>query len=125
MPIGTFHGALFVFTNDESYAKNMNSKSRAIGIKKSIKMPDQNILKQLSIVDGALVFNTDGELLTFSTILDGCVISKGDSSRGSRFNSSKTFTEYYNHKKKKNYFAISLSEDGDINVFNGRINNKY
>ena len=122
MPAGTFHGALFVFTNDESYANNMNSKSRAIGIKNNIKMQNSQIIKQLSIVDGALVFNTNGELLTFSTILDGCVVSKGDSSRGSRFNSSKTFTEYYNNTKGGKYFAISLSEDGDISVFDGQIN---
>lgn len=123
-----FHGALIVFTDNAKYSRDMCNYMRGIEISNTINLFEimkqgndnvtKKLLKQLNCIDGAILFDQSGNLLSFGIILDGCVQSPGDRSRGSRYNSAKTFTEHYGQiRDNKNYLSIVLSEDGPIDVF--------
>ncbi len=129
------HGAIIIITDDDEYISKMqeldrSTKARYINEKlfNKEKIPKGKnnkfiiSISHLCDIDGAIFFNKNGELESFGTILDGIACSKGDKSRGSRYNSTKTFIESKikeNESKdnKKKYIAIVISEDGPINVF--------
>lgn len=122
------HGALFIFLDDFHKEKVDDLCKHKYGIK--VNNIDDNIItlgtpskgieiiSSLCKIDGALVFDKSGKLLSVSTILDGCVVNDGDIGRGSRFNSTKTFVEYYTtfkgHDNLKCY-GLVISEDGYVN----------
>lgn len=123
------HGALMIFSNDDGYINDMVNKNRGIKVSESYSLfdyfykdssDDEKRIKQLlinvCIIDGAVVFDLEGRLKAYGVILDGLAIQNGDIARGSRYNSTKAFVDYYGKEKsiEKQYFAIVLSEDGDI-----------
>lgn len=97
------HGALLVFIDDEQQEVINNLCQHKRGIKiindphNNIKCPDflEKTLLDICKIDGAVVFDKSGQLLSIGTILDGRVINDGDVGRGSRYNSTKTFVEFY------------------------------
>lgn len=93
------------------------SKNYAINIVDDGNCLNEELLIQLSLIDGALVFDYHGNLKSFATILDGLAIVKCNISRGSRYNSSLTYTSYYHKEFNNNYLAIIVSEDGSVTVF--------
>lgn len=131
------HGAIIVITDDKNYITSMYDYERTIIAQCSLEQKlfykehqtineKDNILELIAAIcdiDGAVFINSDGELEAFGTILDGIVQSKGETSRGSRYNSTKTFIETKideNNKEnhvQNNYLAVVISEDGPINVF--------
>lgn len=132
-----FHGAIVIVTDDEEFISRMNSNYRSINVfdKSNImnlfdiyNSPNNSLIKhkealvKLSHVDGAIVMNPDGCIKSFGTILDGRSVSKGDRSRGSRYNSTKTFIDDYSTHSTSdaNYMGIVMSEDGPINVFSSK-----
>ncbi len=124
------HGALFVFVDQ----KQKRKIDELCSFKRGIKIDNKNSSEKLSLnylcentellfslckIDGALIFDNDGNLLAMGTILDGCALKKGNISRGSRFNSTKTFIDYYTRlKTQKNIQCCGLviSEDQYVNV---------
>ena len=135
-----FHGAIVIFTNDEEFIRHEQEHNRAISYKETDKLNlldipmdeselenEKNYLKKLLFnlcnIDGAIVFNNNGDLCLFGAILDGVSQKPGKIERGSRFNSTKTFVEHYyvaNKDNNKNYLAIVMSEDGPVNVFSSK-----
>lgn len=134
------HGALFVFIDDEQ----QQAINKLCKYKRGIKISENtmtnltnetfvnNHLLDLCKIDGAIVFNKKGQLLSIGTILDGCVISSGNVGRGSRYNSTKTFVEYYSQpqsvwadkkvepkiktKVDLNCIGLVISEDEYVNL---------
>ena len=76
----------------------------------------RQLLVNISNIDGAIIFDLEGHLRAYGLILDGLAVQTGNRARGSRFNSAKTFIDYYGSRKLTGiqYFAFVLSEDGDI-----------
>lgn len=132
----TFHGTILVFTDDDVFVDTMAKHHRAFRSNNSASTPQLNIfnlytdstlstdlatqkgfLKRLCKIDGAVIFDLDGNLLLFGTILDGLSKTKGKRERGSRYNSALTFVNYYSKyyqgKQGKKYLAITMSEDGN------------
>lgn len=123
----SFHGALIVFSDDNEFINRMNRHLRAIKPKKSAKTnlfkcfdkkeeELMGLLVNLSCIDGAVIFNTDGNLALFGTILDGISRHIGLRERGSRYNSAKTFVEYYSEVKNQRCLAIIMSVDHSIEI---------
>ncbi len=133
------HGALLIFLDDLQKEKVDSLCLHKYGIKvdnannKQITLTDSDdnirIISRLCKIDGALVFDKNGTLLSISTILDGCVVNDGDIGRGSRYNSTRTFVDYYvnynNHTGLKCY-GLVISEDGYVNFVkpNDRYNDR-
>jgi len=73
---------------------------------------DENTVKKFSTIDGAILIDEHGVCYSIGAILDGIATDKGDSSRGSRYNSS---IRYYEQRKKgSNIAVIIVSEDGMV-----------
>ena len=71
-------------------------------------------IQQLTSIDGAVLLNKDSICYAIGVILDGIATEKGDSSRGSRYNSAIRYFENFNLK-----FSIAIviiSEDGMIDI---------
>ena len=135
-----FHGAIVIFTDDEEFITHEQEHNRAVSFSESNRInllqlyKDEsehteeiknlrNLLLNLCKIDGAIIFNIEGDLCLFGAILDGVSQSPGKLERGSRFNSTKTFVEHYyvaNKDNNKNYLAIVMSEDGPVNVFSSK-----
>lgn len=124
-----FHGALLVFTDDEEFIKNMYKYDRCWRVTENYKINilddgnclNEELLLQLSLIDGLVVFDNHGNLKSFATILDGLAQITCDISRGSRYNSSLTYTSYYNKEFHNDYLAVIISEDGPVTIFeNGK-----
>lgn len=77
------------------------------------------ILKQFSAMDGAIFLDFDGECHAFGVILDGIVSNAGNNARGSRYNSTKAYTEWVRNKKYPgiDIWGVVKSEDGMIDIF--------
>ena len=80
---------------------------------------NKSVLKQFASVDGAIFLDYNGNCYAFGVILDGVAKYPGNNSRGSRYNSTKTFLEWI--RKKRNYKSAVLgvvkSEDGMVDLF--------
>lgn len=77
---------------------------------------DANSITKLSSIDGAIMVDECGTCYAIGLIFDGMVpASGGDSSRGSRYNSSVRFTEYLKSQGKK-VMTIVVSDDGMVDL---------
>ncbi|MDE2744697.1 MAG: diadenylate cyclase [Chloroflexota bacterium] len=71
---------------------------------------DKEMLKHLTPIDGALLFDPDGVLHGIGMILDGQATTEGDRSRGARYNSA---VRYINaNRGVRTAVAAVVSEDG-------------
>ena len=68
----------------------------------------------LNSIDGAVLIDTSGVVYAYGVILDGIVGSKGNSARGSRYNSAITYHESRGFSKPT--LIIVVSEDGMVDV---------
>jgi hypothetical protein len=77
---------------------------------------DANSITKLSSIDGAIMVDECGICYAIGLIFDGMVPANGgDSSRGSRYNSSVRFTEYLKSQGKK-VMTIVVSDDGMVDL---------
>ncbi|WP_249505673.1 diadenylate cyclase [Fibrobacter sp. HC4] len=77
---------------------------------------NENSITKLSSIDGAVMVDESGICYAIGLIFDGMVpASGGDSSRGSRYNSSVRFTEYLKSQGKK-VMTIVVSDDGMVDL---------
>jgi hypothetical protein len=126
-PLNTkFNGALLIFTDNNKFAQTMYEHKRALKPSNETKISlssadlERELLVNLCNIDGAVVFDQEGNLSSYATILDGLSTNsyKNNIARGSRYNSTITFLKYYKKEKGGNYLAIVISVDGPIEVFN-------
>lgn len=129
----TFHGAIIIVTDDEEFIDRMNRYKRSINVYDNnntlnlFNIYDKNdnslskhkeALIKLTNVDGAIIIDPSGDIKSFGTILDGRAVCNGSRSRGSRYNSTKTFiADYTSSNLNKKYLGVVMSEDGPIDVF--------
>lgn len=67
----------------------------------------------MSSIDGAVICDIDGNCYAIGVILDGKASSKGNISRGARFNSTISYVDSRSEK----VVGFIISEDGDINFY--------
>lgn len=79
------------------------------------------VLEQFTAVDGAVFLDFSGRCHAYGVILDGVVRSEGSSARGSRYNSTKTYTEWARNVQypRATILGVVKSEDGMVDLFNG------
>lgn len=80
---------------------------------------DENNIKKLSTIDGAIFIDEESNCFGFGAILDGIDTKNGNPARGSRYNSSERFYSYYKKKYLDDIKLIVfiLSDDGNYNFF--------
>jgi DNA integrity scanning protein DisA with diadenylate cyclase activity len=71
-----------------------------------------SVLRLVTNIDGAVLIEPSGMCHAIGAILDGLATEKGDSSRGSRYNSA---LRYVNSSKYP-VLAVVVSEDGWIDL---------
>ncbi|WP_276504848.1 hypothetical protein [Terrimonas pollutisoli] len=105
------NGSMLVVVNDAAQeAERLNIQCLPV---KPVSLSEDSVM-QLTSIDGAVLLNTDGTAFAYGVILDGIVGTKGDSSRGSRYNSAITYLEYRGNAKPT--FIIVVSEDGFVDI---------
>jgi len=104
------HGAMIVFLeNAAEEAKRLISANRGTGIKnKAIR--DSNMFYGLTAVDGAVLFDMEGNCQGFGFMLDGEAIVKNRTDRGERYNTAYNYTACKNKAGKK-CMTVTVSED--------------
>jgi hypothetical protein len=103
------YGSILVICSDAE-AESERLKYQSIQVKPFAL--NDTMIEKFSHIDGAIIINEKGICYSISTILDGLATSKGDSSRGSRYNSS---VRYFENRKNSTEIAIVIvSEDGMI-----------
>ena len=103
------HGTMIVIT--ESAAEEAQRlKTQGTPVLPFDLTPD--VLRHLTSIDGAILLNPGGTCYSIGTILDGSATSKGDPSRGARYNSAIRYVE----SSRSPSMAVVISEDGGIDI---------
>jgi DNA integrity scanning protein DisA with diadenylate cyclase activity len=103
------YGSILVICSDAE-AESERLKYQSIQVKPFA--INDTMIEKFSHIDGAIIIDEKGICYSISTILDGLATSKGDSSRGSRYNSS---VRYFENRRNDTEIAIVIvSEDGMI-----------
>lgn len=104
-------GAMLIITNNaEEEAKRF--ARRCISIKPVIL--DEKLLLNLTSIDGGVLINPEGLAFAKGVILDGIAGNKGDSGRGSHYNSAVTYCE--NRANSQATMIVVVSSDGMIDI---------
>lgn len=78
---------------------------------------DNNMLRGVTSIDGAILSDLSGKCLAIGTILDGTFVGPGNVGRGARYNSVRNYVNWYKTRHPDVVcFAVIISEDGMINV---------
>ncbi|MGJ1367611.1 hypothetical protein [Sphingobacterium spiritivorum] len=104
-------GALLIIS-DNAEAEAARLKNQCFPVT-PIKATEE-VLLNLSSIDGGVLIDQDGLIWAYGVILDGIVGEHGNSSRGSRYNSAITYHEY--KSTTDGLMIIIVSEDGSIDV---------
>lgn len=112
-----------------SLTKKLEPKQRSVNIfevKRSLISSTENIqtdneiIKKITSIDGALIISPEGECFAIGAILDGVATVVGDTGRGARYNSLNNYVKwvknYYKIESKGNInaMAVVISEDQTI-----------
>lgn len=107
-------GALIVISpNARSEAKRLKSQCFLVAPKEL----KPSMIKPITSIDGAILMDTDGFCHGLGAILDGMATTKGDTSRGARYNSAIRYVETIS--KLEDYsdcLAIVISEDKMVDI---------
>lgn len=116
------HGAMVVFLeNATEEAKRLISANRGTGIKnKAIR--DNNMFFGLTAVDGAVLFDMEGNCQGFGFMLDGEALVKSRRDRGERYNSAYNYAACKNKAGKK-CMAVVVSDDKIIDYLDSEQKN--
>lgn len=105
------HGTMLIITD------SANEESQRLG-KQSLKIKpiktEKDIIQQITSIDGGILIDRDAKCHAIGVILDGIATNKGDSSRGSRYNSAIRYYEFMG--KKSSTAIVIISEDGMIDI---------
>tara|TARA_R110001606_G_scaffold19204_1_gene70884 strand:- start:770 stop:2521 length:1752 start_codon:yes stop_codon:yes gene_type:complete len=105
------HGTMLVISsNAEKESDRLGKQCFAI---KPMELTT-NIIQQITSIDGAVLLNQDSTCFAIGVILDGLATDKGDSSRGSRYNSAVRYYEQFGSVTP--IVIVIISEDGMINL---------
>lgn len=112
------HGTTVIFTNDNAEIDRLKEFQRGTNISSmslfSGRKCNENLIKSLCSIDGALIVNANGVCCCYGVILDGEAVIPGDPSTGSRHNSVNNYIVW---KKKSSrsvrlgYVAVVVSDD--------------
>jgi hypothetical protein len=104
-------GCILVFIND---AREEAKRLEKQGIPIIPKKLDNETVKVLATIDGALLIDLNGYAHATGVILDGIAGFEGDASRGSRYNSALT---YHQSRGSSNpTLIVVVSEDGMVDI---------
>ena len=104
-------GALLIIS-DNAKAEAARLKNQCFPVKPI--QATEEILLNLSLIDGGVLIDQDGLIWAYGVILDGVVGELGNSSRGSRYNSAITYHEF--KSTTDGLMIIIVSEDGSVDV---------
>lgn len=111
------HGAVLIVFKEYSDAEKESDRLCECnrGIRLNIVRYDnfKNNVISMSSIDGAVICDIDGNCYAIGVILDGKASSKGNISRGARFNSTISYVDSRSEK----VVGFIISEDGDINFY--------
>lgn len=123
---GCGHGAILIIAEEnviKAEVDRLARHKRGTRLKSTVPLirddgPSQ-ILKQFSAVDGAVFLDFNGACYAFGVILDGVVEHDGNNARGSRYNSTKAYTEWAREKRYPGHIILGVvkSEDGMVDLF--------
>ncbi|MBX7135744.1 MAG: DNA integrity scanning protein DisA nucleotide-binding domain protein [Fimbriimonadaceae bacterium] len=102
------HGALVVIS--EHASEEANRLASQATVIEPIQL-SENLLQKLCSVDGAILVDPSGRCHAFGLILDGVASSRGDRSRGSRFNSAVRYAD-----NRSDCVIVVVSDDGMIDI---------
>lgn len=120
------HGAILIIAEDNIIQAEVNrlaKHKRGTRLKSTVPLIQDDgssqILKQFSAVDGAIFLDFNGGCHAFGVILDGEVEHDGNNARGSRYNSTKAYTEWAREKRYPGHIILGVvkSEDGMVDLF--------
>lgn len=120
------HGAILIIADDDTVKNEvirLASHNRGTRLATPVPLIQNDgasqILKQFSAVDGAVFLDFNGKCHAFGVILDGEVAHDGNNARGSRYNSTKTYTEWAREKLFPGHIILGVvkSEDGMVDLF--------
>ena len=104
-------GAILIISANADQEAN-RLRNRAIALKPFLLT--EELLPALSSIDGGILIDENGYCHANGVILDGIVGNRGDSARGSRYNSAVTYQEYFEFQKPT--LIIVVSEDGMVDM---------
>ena len=105
------HGTMLIITDSaKQESKRLGNQCFKI---KPLKT-EKNFVQQITSIDGGILVDRDSTCHAIGVILDGIATDKGDSSRGSRYNSAIRYYEYMGVQSPT--AIVIISEDGMINI---------
>lgn len=114
------HGALLIITdNAKIESQRLCNLNRGILVEPfTIFDITQQVITEITSIDGAIILDITGKCYAFGVILDGNAIIHGSPSRGARYNSAKNYIAWKNENEQNHkYMAVVISEDGMVNTF--------
>lgn len=123
---GCKHGAILIIAEKkiiQKEVKRLASNKRGIRLAPRVPLIQNEkpspVLEQFAAVDGAIFLDFDGNCYAFGVILDGIVNNDGNNARGSRYNSTKAYTEWVRDVKYPGATILGVvkSEDGMMDIF--------
>lgn len=120
------HGAILIIAEKDIIRKEANrlaSNKRGIRLAPPVPLIQNGkpsaVLEQFAAVDGAIFLDFHGNCYAFGVILDGIVNNEGNNARGSRYNSTKAYTEWARDViyPGATILGVVKSEDGMIDLF--------
>lgn len=110
------HGTIIVISKEAGKeVQRLCDNGRGIEINTINLIDKYNIITKISSIDGAIMIDLDGNCNGIGIILDGERDSKGNDSRGARYNSAKSYVDDKN-KKGNICMAFVISEDKTVDV---------
>lgn len=104
------HGTLVVFSSEAANeARRLGGASTAI----LPRMLQGDLVMAVTSVDGAILLDADGQCHAVGVILDGLVSARGDTGRGSRYNSTLRYIDTRAPEGGR-VVAVIISEDGSV-----------
>lgn len=120
------HGAILIIAEERIIQKEVErlaSNKRGTRLAPTVPLIQNRnpspVLEQFAAVDGAIFLDFNGNCHAFGVILDGIVNNDGNNARGSRYNSTKAYTEWVRDVKYPGTIILGVvkSEDGMMDLF--------
>jgi hypothetical protein len=103
------HGTMLVFS-ESADEEGRRLRKQSIGIEPTEVTPE--LVRKLTGIDGAILFNPKGVCHAIGVILDGIATDDGDASRGARYNSAIRYLA----SAETPTMCLVISEDGYVNM---------
>ncbi|MGM0378197.1 MAG: DNA integrity scanning protein DisA nucleotide-binding domain protein [Bacillota bacterium] len=108
------HGTMLVISPN-ARSETIRLKSQCFRVRP--KKLNAEIIKEITAIDGAVLIDTKCYCHGIGVILDGMASSKGDTSRGARYNSAIRYVETVNRNEGySDCLAVVISEDGYVDL---------